>query len=100
MATTLYHWKNGAAFEGTGTRFSDVTDPATGEVSAQLALASAEDVEAVVAAAQAAFPGWRDTSLASASDASASWALTSPVAGSVTSEKRPPEPSKGAPFFQ
>ncbi len=63
MATTLYHWKNGETFEGTGGRFSDVTDPATGEVSAQLALASPEDVDAVVQAAVAAFPKWRDTSL-------------------------------------
>ncbi len=63
MATTLYHWKNGAPFEGAGSTFSDVTDPATGEVSAQLALASAEDVLEVVAAGRAAFPGWRDTSL-------------------------------------
>jgi len=64
MATTLHHWTNGASFEGSGGRFSDVTDPATGEVSAQLALASTADVAAVVGAARAAFPGWRDTSLA------------------------------------
>ena len=59
MATTLYHWFDGASFEGTGGRFSDVTNPATGEVTAQLALASAADVDTVVAAAVAAFPGWR-----------------------------------------
>jgi len=64
MATTLQHWMNGSTFEGSGGRFCDVTDPATGEVSAQLALASADDVAQVVAAARAAFPGWRDTSLA------------------------------------
>ncbi len=64
MATTLHHWKNGSIFEGAGGRFSDVTNPATGEVSAQLALASEDDVHAVVGAAAAAFPGWRDTSLA------------------------------------
>src|SRR5215210_6860327 len=64
MATTLHHWKNGASYEGSGGRFSDVTNPATGEVTAQLALASEEDVNDVVAAAAAAFPGWRDTSLA------------------------------------
>ncbi len=64
MATTLQHWMNGSLFEGSGGRFSEVTNPATGEVSGQLALASAADVEAVVAAALAAFPGWRDTSLA------------------------------------
>ena len=64
MATTLHHWLNGATYEGTGGRFGDVTNPATGEVSAQLALASEDDVKAVVAGAAAAFPGWRDTSLA------------------------------------
>ncbi|HEU5485758.1 MAG TPA: CoA-acylating methylmalonate-semialdehyde dehydrogenase [Microlunatus sp.] len=64
MATTLHHWKSGASFEGAGGRFSDVTNPATGEVTAQLALASEADVNEVVAAAAAAFPAWRDTSLA------------------------------------
>ena len=51
MATTLHHWRNGAIFEGSGGRFADVTNPATGEVSAQLALASEHDVNAVVQAA-------------------------------------------------
>src|SRR5688572_3428389 len=63
MATTLYHWKSGEPFEGTSGRFSDVTNPATGEVTAQLALASEDDVNEVVAAAKAAFPRWRDLSL-------------------------------------
>ena len=63
MATTLYHWKSGEIFEGNSGRFSDVTNPATGEVTAQLALASEDDVNEVVAAALAAFPSWRDTSL-------------------------------------
>src|SRR5512132_2613137 len=63
MATTLYHWKSGEIFEGNSGRFSDVTNPATGEVTAQLALASQDDVNEVVAAALAAFPRWRDTSL-------------------------------------
>src|SRR5215218_8250107 len=63
MATTLYHWKSGEIFEGTSGRFSDVTNPATGEVTAQLALASEDDVNEVVAAAVAAFPKWRDMSL-------------------------------------
>ena len=64
MATTLHHWKASDTYEGTSGRFSDVTNPATGEVTAQLALASEEDVNEVVAAALAAFPSWRDTSLA------------------------------------
>ena len=38
-----------------------MTNPATGEVTAQLALASEDDVNEVIAAAAAAFPGWRDT---------------------------------------
>ncbi len=64
MATTLQHWADGAILEGTSGRFSDVTNPATGEVTAQLALASEADVNTVVAAAAAAYPAWRDTSLA------------------------------------
>jgi malonate-semialdehyde dehydrogenase (acetylating) / methylmalonate-semialdehyde dehydrogenase len=64
MATTLHHWRHGEPFEGSSTRFSDVTNPATGEVTAQLALASEADVEAVIESAVAAFPAWRDTSLA------------------------------------
>src|SRR6476469_653774 len=64
MATTLQHWADGGILEGTSGRFSDVTNPATGEVTAQLALASEADVNEVVAAAASAFPAWRDTSLA------------------------------------
>ena len=60
----LHHWVAGADHEGSGDRFSDVTNPATGEVTARLALASAAEVEAAVGAAKAAFPRWRDTSLA------------------------------------
>ena len=61
---TLTHWVGGAPYEGTGDRSSDVTDPATGRVTARLPLASAADVDAAVAAAKRAFPAWRDTSLA------------------------------------
>ncbi|MCI2238386.1 CoA-acylating methylmalonate-semialdehyde dehydrogenase [Paenibacillus sp. TRM 82003] len=58
------HWIGGAATAGSGERFADVYDPATGRVSGNVALAAPEDVEAAVAAARAAFPAWRDTSLA------------------------------------
>ena len=64
MATTVNHWINGASVDGTSGRFGNVTNPATGAVSAQVAFASNADVEAAVAAATAAFPAWRDTSLA------------------------------------
>jgi malonate-semialdehyde dehydrogenase (acetylating) / methylmalonate-semialdehyde dehydrogenase len=63
-ARILHHWVAGADYEGAGGRFSDVTNPATGEVTARLALAAEADVDAAVGAAKAAFPRWRDTSLA------------------------------------
>jgi malonate-semialdehyde dehydrogenase (acetylating) / methylmalonate-semialdehyde dehydrogenase len=61
---TLPHWVAGADRAGSGDRFSEVTNPATGEVTARLALGSQADVDAAVGAAKAAFPRWRDTSLA------------------------------------
>jgi malonate-semialdehyde dehydrogenase (acetylating)/methylmalonate-semialdehyde dehydrogenase len=63
MTTTLQHWIAGSRVDGTSGRHSDVTNPATGEVTAQLPLASAAEVDDVVRAAKEAFPGWRDTSL-------------------------------------
>src|SRR3954469_20941409 len=64
MPTLIPHWIDGARREGSSGRTANVTDPATGEVTGQVALASTEEVDATVAAATAAFPGWRDTSLA------------------------------------
>ena len=61
---TLHHWAGGARVDGTSGRFSDVTDPATGAVTAHLPLASSDESATVIAAAAAAFPAWRDTSLA------------------------------------
>ena len=43
------------------TRTQDVYNPATGEVSKQVALASEATVGQAIAAAQAAYPVWRDT---------------------------------------
>lgn len=42
-------------------RTLDVTNPSTGSVIRQVADANAADVERAIAAAQAAFPAWRDT---------------------------------------
>ena len=61
---TLHHWAGGTRVEGTSGRTAEVTNPVTGEVTAHLSLASDAESAAVVAAAKAAFPGWRDTSLA------------------------------------
>ncbi|MFE2374365.1 CoA-acylating methylmalonate-semialdehyde dehydrogenase [Streptomyces sp. NPDC059398] len=64
MALTLHHWRNGSVHEGAADRFADVTNPATGETTARLALADESDVNEIIGAAAAAFPAWRDTSLA------------------------------------
>ena len=60
---TITHWINNKAYPGTGGSTSPVTNPATGEVTGEVALGSVEDARAVIDAAAAAFPAWRDTSL-------------------------------------
>ena len=57
------HLINGAMVDGTSGRTGPVYNPATGEQSGEVALASAEEVDAAVAAAQHAFPAWSDASL-------------------------------------
>ena len=57
---TIGHLINGQLVTTTQ-RLQDVYNPATGEVSKQVALASKETVEEAISAAQAAFPAWRDT---------------------------------------
>ncbi|MGO3021915.1 MAG: CoA-acylating methylmalonate-semialdehyde dehydrogenase [Brevibacterium sp.] len=62
---TLTHWINGQTVTAdTDTRLGEITNPATGVVSGQVALGSKATVESAIAAASAAFPAWRDTSLA------------------------------------
>ena len=58
------HWIGGRATSAGSTRRAAVFDPATGEVARTVVLAEPADVDAAVAAAAAAFPAWRDTSLA------------------------------------
>jgi len=64
MTTTIGHWVNNEAFAGTSSDTAPVTNPATGEVTGEVALGSVDDARAVIDAAAAAFPAWRDTSLA------------------------------------
>jgi malonate-semialdehyde dehydrogenase (acetylating)/methylmalonate-semialdehyde dehydrogenase len=59
----ISHWTNNAAFAGAGTATAPVTNPATGIVTGEVALATLEDARTVIDAAAAAFPAWRDTSL-------------------------------------
>ncbi len=58
------HWVAGAAHAGTSGRTADVFDPATGQVTKRVALASREDADGVISAAAHAWPAWRDMSLA------------------------------------
>lgn len=55
------HWINGKMVAGTSGRFSDVMNPATGEVTARVALATQAEMDAAIAAAAAAQPGWAAT---------------------------------------
>ncbi len=57
----ILHFIQGQARDGGSGRYSDVYDPATGQVQASVALASTADVEAAVSSAQAAFPAWAAT---------------------------------------
>ena len=61
----INHWINNAYTEGaeTSVERSDVTNPATGAVTGQVAMGGQATVDEAVAAAKAAFPAWRDTSL-------------------------------------
>jgi malonate-semialdehyde dehydrogenase (acetylating) / methylmalonate-semialdehyde dehydrogenase len=55
------HYINGRVVGSTSGRQQEVFNPATGEVSAQVELASVAEVDAAVAAASAAAPAWADT---------------------------------------
>jgi malonate-semialdehyde dehydrogenase (acetylating)/methylmalonate-semialdehyde dehydrogenase len=55
------HYINGRVVGSTSGRQQEVFNPATGDVSAQVELASVAEVDAAVAAASAAAPAWADT---------------------------------------
>ena len=57
------HHIGGAVVAGTSGREGPVFDPATGAVTKHVDFASRDEVDAAVAAAVAAFPAWRATSL-------------------------------------
>ncbi len=58
---TIGHFIDGAETTGSSTQFQDVFNPATGEVQARVALATQAELEAAVASAAAAQPGWAAT---------------------------------------
>ncbi|MFL9903461.1 CoA-acylating methylmalonate-semialdehyde dehydrogenase [Paraburkholderia fungorum] len=57
----LGHYISGAPVASTSGRVKDVFNPATGQVTGSVALASVEEVDAAVKAAKAAFPAWSET---------------------------------------
>ena len=59
----IAHWIDGRIVESTSARTSPVYNPATGEQTGEVGLATVEEVDAAVAVARAAFPEWRATSL-------------------------------------
>src|SRR3954468_4965391 len=65
---TISHFIGGESVPSTSGRSGVVWNPATGEPQAHVAFASAAEVDAVVAKAQAAWPAWRDTPLSKRAD--------------------------------
>src|ERR687897_1598729 len=66
--TRISHWIGGKTVEGTSGRTAPVFNPALGQQSGEVDLATVDEVGAAVAAAKAAFPAWRATSLAKRSE--------------------------------
>ncbi len=64
----ISHWIGGRIVPGTSGRQGDVYDPAIGSLTKHVDFASVEEVDAAVAAARAAFPAWRATSLSKRTD--------------------------------
>ena len=61
MTDQLNHFIDGERIKGTSGRFGDVNNPATGEVTKQVPLASADEVRTAIASAAAALPEWAAT---------------------------------------
>ena len=58
---TLTHWIDGKHQKGNSSYYSEVYNPATGEIQAKVPLGSEEDVDAAVTAAKKALPEWSET---------------------------------------
>ena len=61
MDAVVQHVIGGKRSNGTGSRSADVFNPATGQVARRVVLGTRADVDAAVAAATAALPGWAGT---------------------------------------
>ena len=60
----LTHFINGQLVEGKSGNYAHVYNPSTGEVIAEVPIATAEETREAIAAAKEAFPAWRDLSVA------------------------------------
>ena len=60
----INHWIGGRVYTGESGRSGPVYNPATGQKTAEVDFATAEEVDGAVQAAKAAFPAWRALSLA------------------------------------
>lgn len=67
MTTRISHWIDGAIASGTSGRTGHVFNPATGEQTGEVELASAADVRSAIASASAAAQQWRHASLSTRS---------------------------------
>src|SRR3712207_448050 len=65
--TRISHWVDGRTLEGTSGRTQPVFNPATGQESGQVDLASAAEVDAAVRSAATAAASWRSSSLSTRS---------------------------------
>jgi len=63
MTTRISHWIDGRPTPGTSGRTSPVFNPATGQQTAEVDLAGADDIKVAVASAAAAAEQWRSASL-------------------------------------
>ncbi|KGJ74464.1 methylmalonate-semialdehyde dehydrogenase [Cryobacterium roopkundense] len=66
-ATDLHlvsHWIDGQEQAGTSGRTAPVFDPALGTITKNVSLANQTEIAAAIASAKAAFPAWRDLSIA------------------------------------
>ena len=61
---TVAHWIDGKEYASSSKRTSPVFDPALGTETKNVGLANKQEIDLAIASAKAAFPAWRDLSLA------------------------------------
>lgn len=61
MSKEVHHFIGGEIVTGNSGNFGDIYNPATGDVTGQVALANTTEVEAAIKSASDALPGWAAT---------------------------------------